>query len=245
MKRGSQKKIKKNISASLVKTLVLTMLVTMALFFPRIRKIECYVDGQANSEICSQLSFLENKSLFFTNLEKSPLFQQVLVNDLGQVFLPVKTQKKLPSTLLVTLSKEDPLYRISFEDKTFLVNSMNFLAEDSQQFMVPSIQLSDKYSSNIHDKKFDPMLNKQINELTTNLKSAGLNFNQITLDKDNSSLLINNNKFIFSDNGDLGLLISKISVILSDEKTIRSQIPIDKKIKEIDMRFDLPIVRFE
>ncbi len=245
MKRDNQNQVKKRIIKKCVQGLLSLLLIAIVLSLPRIKKLECLVDNQQDDDFCSQLLFLENKSLFFTNFEKTPLFQQVLVNDLGQVFLPVNIQKRLPSTLLITLSKEDPLYRISFEDKTFLVNSMDFLAEDSQQFAVPNIQLSQDYAGCIDDKKLDPALNIRINELTKALKSAGLSFDEIIFDKQNSSLQINGFKFIFSDDENLAFLVSRINLILSDAKSVESQIPDDKKLKEIDMRFDLPIVRFE
>lgn len=245
MKRDNHNQVRKNMLVKFLRGLLPLVFTVTILSLPRIKKIECLVDGQLDDDLCSQLFFLENRSLFFTNFDKTPLFQQVLINDLGQVFLPVRIQKKLPNTLKITLSKEDPLYRISFEDQTFLVNSMNFLAEDTGQFVVPNIQLSKNYSDNIHGKKLDPTLNIRINELTTDLKLTGLNFDQILFDKQNSHMQINGYKFIFSDDETLNFLVSRINLILSDTKNIESQIPGDKKLKEIDMRFDLPIVRFE
>ncbi len=211
---------------------------------PRIKKIECLVDGHSNQDICVQLSDLKNKSLFFTNLEETDLFEQVLINKVGQVFLPIKVQKKLPQTLIITFSKEDPLYRLSFQDEVFLVNSKNFLVEDSNQFNLPSIHLTDFYTDNISGKILDSTLNMKISKLTSDLSESNLIFERIEFDGQNSSLKVNGVKFIFSDDN-LELLVLKVGSILNDFQNIESQIPENQQLEEIDMRFDLPIVRFK
>lgn len=211
---------------------------------PRVRNIECLVDGHSDQDICTQLSFLKNKSLFFTNLEKTALYEQVLLNKVGQVFLPIKVQKKLPQTLMITLSREDPLYRLSFQNEVFLVNSKNFLAEDSDQFDLPSIHLTDLYINNINGKKLDSTLNIKISKLTSDLSEANLIFEKIEFDGQNSSLRVNGIKFIFSDDN-IELLVPKVSSILNDFQNVESQIPENQQLEEIDMRFDLPIVRFK
>ncbi len=218
--------------------LVIASILAVYYFF-RITQIEAVVDGERFPELEKQLSFLKGQSLFFTNYEKTPLFTSTLKNEQGQIFEPQRLEKDLPNKLLIYFSLQDPLYRLSWDRGSFLVNSRHFLAEDSPEFDLPVVELSNKYADQIKADKIDPNLNYLIQDLIANLNRAQIKPSQIYLDKSDSFLIHEEIKFVFEDQIDKSVLAAKLQVIEVNLENLKN---LTGGIDFIDMRFDLPVL---
>ena len=215
----------------------------MTLF--KIRNIDCLVEGDGDEIYCSKLDYLLGRSLLFTDLEKTDLFQTVQVNELGQVYLPIAVKKKLPSTLMLEFVKEDPLYRLKIADNIFVVNSYNFLTNDIAQFQLPEIELSTAYNYYIADNKIDSRLNSRLYSLVEGLAQENIVYDGLFIDNESSFLSKNGIRYLFDDNNQLDQLPIKIKLITQDFSQVEASVPLGSKITTIDLRFELPVVSFE
>ncbi len=211
----------------------------------RIENIECVVDDQSDQNFCQQLDFLKGRSLFFTNFEATPLYQQILTNESGQVFMPVDVSRVLPKKIVIIFIREDPLYRLQINDQVFLVNSRHYLAEDTAQFDLPQVRVSEEYNSLLAQEKIDPEMSRQFYQLVDTLEQLSVRFDYIYFDKEESYVLVNEVKYLFSDQDDLYELAVKIYNILGDFSTVANAVTDGSTVTAIDMRFDSPLVIFD
>lgn len=239
------RKRKKSISDRLnLKQLSLFLLLVIAsvlavYYFFRITQIEAIVDGEPYEKLANQLSSLKGRSLFFTNYEQTPIFTSTLKNEQGQIFEPQRLEKELPNKLIVYFSLQDPLYRLSWDQELYLVNSRHFLAEDSPEFDLPVVELSDEYADQIKGDKINSNLNHIIQNLIANLKQVQIQPSKIYLDKSDSFIIFKGTKFVFEDGFDKSVLAAKIKIIEVNLDNLKN---ISGGINFIDMRFDLPVL---
>lgn len=210
----------------------------------KIQRISCVVDSQLDDNYCQKLSYLIGKSLFFTNLEQTDLFLEPQINDSGQVYLPVSYYKNLSGTLTIIFNREDPLYRIKFDESKYLVNSKQYLVKDHQEFDLTLVELSNSYIQDVFEDRISSELHSLILNLVDQLENYSMNNAAIFLNKDDSIIRVGNTEFIFSDNQPAEQLIPSIKMIISDLSKVESSIPDSSEIESIDMRFRLPVVRY-
>lgn len=111
-------------------------LLCVSLVFFRVGTIECQVvDDSCTDEMQSQLDSLKGKSLFLTNFEEA-IPQSIS----DETTLYVSHQKLLPTTLVVSLQKEDPAYLLTSNDTVLTV----FASGVAQQ--MPAIDKSTHHS---------------------------------------------------------------------------------------------------
>ena len=233
------------VSLRIVFYFFLFVLIMISTFFFRIKKIVCLVEETSDELFCSQLNYLLEKSLFFINLEETDLHQTIQINDFGQVYLPVDVARKLPDTLIIKFIKEDPLYRLKYGDNTYVVNSHNYLTTDYNQFQLPEIDLSFSYERYIDDNKIAETLNLRLSRLVERLLKNNINYEQLYIDNDSSYLIFKGVKYLFIDNDKVDQIPHTIKLIHQDMAQIMISVPDNKEISEIDLRFKLPVVRFE
>ncbi len=224
--------------------LILTVFGAGGILF-KVQQIKCLVDGQPNPELCEQLSFLKNKSLFFTRFDQTPLFLSTLVNEQGQVFEPLQIQKRLPDTLLISFLKKDPSYKIKIDQQTYIVNSQGYLAQDSNQFDLPLITMTEAYQNEISAEKIDLDLHQTITDYVEYFNQQELDYNDFKLNKKESSVTVNNTDYIFEDTMLPALTAMKVKLISDDLAKIKQDLTADQEIRVIDLRFDLPVVKIQ
>lgn len=235
----------KNRFSQLFLVLLLLLLFISIAATLRISHIECLVEEKVDKEFCTQLNFLNGKSLFFTNLERTALFQQVLTNELEQVYMPLEVKRELPNKLVIKFIREDPLYRLEFEDQTYLVNSKHYLATDSDEFKLPLITLAEAYGQFIDQDKIDPEQSKKLYTLADSLQQLQVNFEQVYFDGSESYVKTDQAEFLFSDQDDYRQLALNIFHILEEFSKVTAAAEDGQKVVAIDMRFDAPLVIFE
>ncbi len=209
-------------------------------WFFKISQVTAIVDGEVNPELSSSLNFLQNKSLFFTNLDQTALFTETQRNEQGQIFLPQRIEKKLPGELIVYFTQQGPLYRLNWQENLYLVNSKHFLSEDSPEFELMTVVLSANYQDQITDNQIDPQLNLTIQNLIKALKDYEIQPDKIFLDLAESYLIIEDHKYIFEEQAGKQLLAAKIKII----ETHLDKLELTTgAVDSIDLRFDLPVIK--
>jgi hypothetical protein len=223
----------------------IAVIFSIAWFLVKIENINCFVDNQPDPQLCQSLGFLKNKSLFFTRFDQTPLFTSTLVNEQGQVFEPLKFEKKLPDTLIIYFHKQDPIYKLNFEENTFVVNSQGYLAEDSSQFNLPTVNLSDSYHTEIGSKKVATEFHELISNFIEYFNQQELIYNDFRLNKEQSVLRISGIDYIFEDETDAALLAVKIKLINNNLAEMKQDLEVGEEIESIDVRFNLPVVKLK
>ncbi len=206
-----------------------------------IRDIRCLERGEDIPTICKQLEPLKGKSIFFTNLDQSILYSQVLKNQQGQAFQAVDYYKQLPNTLVIDFKKKNPSYRLKFKEEIYLANIHNFLAQDDEQFSsLPMIEITDFYQPQINPPHIEPELNSKLIKLVELCDQFHLPLNTAKIDRSQSELNIDNWQFIFEyEQVDWLQMLPKAKVIIDnlDQPDHRSA----KFV--VDMRFNLPVLK--
>mgnify|MGYP006282891671 CR=1 FL=1 len=206
-----------------------------------IKQIECSAEGESIPSVCGQLDSLKNKSIFFTNLDQSLLYSQVLKNEQGQAFQPTAYRKVLPGTLKIEFAKKNPSYRLQFGQKTYLANAYNFLSNDDQQFKsLPVIVVSRDYQEKIDPPRIDAEFNQELIDLITTAEQHQLIFYSIEVNGRESVVNTKNWRFKFEyEQSDWNELLAKIKVI---NNNLDSNL-FDQDRPLIDMSFNLPILK--
>lgn len=207
-----------------------------------IDKVECYIHDQPNPEICKQLFFLKNQSLFFSDLQQTELYQDLLKNSQGQIFRPEAIERVLPQTLIVHLIKEQPQYQLFFEGQSYWVNSQNFFGQSDPSLNLPIVELSQNHSKIIKDHQIDSEFNQQVLALLAGFKQYNLNFEKIILDRQQSKLILTDqSQFVFELGQNPTKLAAQIKLISLQLDEIQQSLP--SQMTEIDLRFEHPVVK--
>ncbi|GEM_PF-1936281 len=240
------KKQKKKLSLNFFLAILLIGLIFCITWFCfRIETVYCLVNDQSDPQFCQSLNFLKNQSLFFTRFDQTALYTSTLVNEQGQVFEPIKIEKKLPNTLIVYLYKQDPVYKLKFDNNSYVVNSQGFLAEDTGQFTLPTVDLSSSYTTEIESQQVATKLHQSITNLIEYFNQQELIYNDFSLNKEQSVLRVNGIDYIFEDETDPALLAVKIKLINNDLSEMKQSLKVEEEIDSIDVRFNLPVVNLK
>jgi hypothetical protein len=228
----------------LIGALIFVLFILIGSYFFRINNIICEVDNSHDPGFCQNLSFLKNQSLFFTNFEKTPLFTTTLINDRGQVLEPINIKKRLPGTLIIFFQIEDPYYKLKLNEQIFIVNSGGYLALDDQFFSLPLVSLSEDYLYLIENDRLDFELHNLIYEFILAFTNQGLDYDQFYLNKDESEIILDGIQYVFEEETDPDVLGVKIGLINDNLEIARQASESQELVQTIDMRFDLPVVKF-
>jgi hypothetical protein len=235
-KRSSFGKKSKRKLASLVFSGLIVIGLIFFAWLLRIKTIKCLVSEESEPQFCQKLSFLEEESLFFTNLEQTDLYKINLSSDQGLVYIPVQA--------------EAPWYLLHWADKQYLVNSLHQLTavttpDTKLNSDLIEIELAIIYENKIDEKnqQLDAQLNKQNYDLIQALARHEVKYQRLVIDGSQSYLLDNDIKYIFEfELGDFNKLAIKAKIIQGNLTVIEQDPRSTQDIEVIDLRFDLPIV---
>lgn len=207
-----------------------------------IREIECIVQDQSAPDICSQLDFLKNKSLLFSDLEHTGLYQDLIKNDQGQVFQTKLVERQLPNKMIVHLVKEEPSYQLIIEDKSYWINHQNYYGQNDPSLDLPKVELSSEHQQLVGKSQIDPTFNKKVITLLDHLRDYQVNFDRIYLNGEHSEIYLQDNtKLIFQLSQNSQTLAPKIKLISLQLGEIEDFLP--HGMEQIDLRFDLPVIK--
>ncbi len=239
---AQRKKTKQILLKSLLSLGILVALFSIAYFF-KVEQVICLVEGQMETEICSNLNFLHGESLFFSRWDHTPLLTEVHVNNQGRVYQPIKMQKRLPSTLIITFNKEDPWYRLEWQNKTYVVNSHGYLTSGSHFPDLPLVKAADTYQHAFVDNQIDHELNKLIYDYLDYSQQLVLNYDYLFLNQDRTYFEVDGMQYMFNIENDPASIVTKMKLIQKNFDLILEQVEPGQSVQAIDFNFKLPVVR--
>ncbi|MBP7740798.1 hypothetical protein KA089_01285 [Candidatus Woesebacteria bacterium] len=215
--------IKKNL------VFIITILILFYFFSLRISDIECQIsNNNCNPEIYQKLESLKGKSIFFINLEK-----ELNQNEIeSEAILLTDYKKVFPGKLVLKFSQEKVLYLFEFDgNSSFISEFGNKLNNDQNINNLPIVNWNAPLDNKIHYK---------IAMIINNVDSEKFSISKISRENENKTIIeIHNNPKIIIDDNSTTAKLEMIKILL-ESKEIKEY---EQPIKEIDLRFNLPVLR--
>lgn len=218
-------------------TPLLFVVSVLFLTFAKVSHVECRMDGKnCPQELLEKISVLRGTSFFFGNFEDK-LSKNKSTN---LVYILESVKKKFPNTLDLFFKQEQVRYSLLILDKK------EYIGESG--IVLPSEQDATKTMS-VDWKSEEPIIQntKVIGKYHTKFLTISQIFNQKSIE---------NAHFIWNSDQEILLNLPNQPVLIFDIETIETQIKkidtiinareleeIEGPILEIDMRFDLPVLR--
>lgn len=210
-----------------------------------VQEVQCYRNQELAAHLCQQYDQFKGLSLFFTDFTNQPLIQQNLYDQENNNFYQVvKIEKRLPHQLILYLDKDEVSYRLILPDNHYyLINQQSLVKKNDPNIQVKSIQIdsSDQLieENTAHKKQVSSSQHLYFIKLLKNLKK--IQYRQIKYKSQSRIEVILDEHLIalFDQTTSIALSVRKLELILKhlDLKTI------DQSIKEIDLRFNYPVLR--
>lgn len=221
-------------------TLLLITITILLFYFARIENITCFIaDDVCPEEIQNQLSALKGSSFFFTNSIEAA--SQLIVE--APIYSVEHIQKEFPNKITVFLSRENSHYKLSIyqqdssEEYYFGASGIALPSKDVSTQLVVNWRARD---IPIENEKINSEIHSKLSAVANELRNAEIESATLEWISDSEILLEIKSEppFIF-DAETLQTQVQKIDTILS----AREVDEFESQIKEIDMRFDLPVLR--
>jgi hypothetical protein len=208
-------------------------------FFIRIKKVECWlgVDQRNDSRVCQQLQSLKGGRLLFRDFyQDKDVLAATVITETKEVFSLKNIDKSLNGTVIFYLEETPPLYRLLVgAEKRIFTESGENRADDVETVLPEVIDEQQLFLNN-----FD-YYHQFLSEFLT------------TLDKDKAALkkiyFLSGNKLRFETAGFPPFLVDPDQSAVDQAKRLKiifNQLEpkeVDVLIQEIDLRFELPVLR--
>jgi len=209
-----------------------------------VNQIECFLESDKSLINCSQLENLKGKSLFFYDFAIDENINQVYLNsETNQIYQIESIQKKLPFTLVVGLNQQAPVYKLSLENgEFFVVNKTGQMKKDQANLDLVTFNVKDSVKEQIvTDQKVEVNWNDFLNELSTALVNEKIKYQTISVhNADTIEIKLEDNLSAITElTTDPEIDVLRLNTLL-DNLDLNM---IDVAIKEIDLRFKLPVLR--
>ncbi len=199
------------------------------IFVFKIGVINCQVaENNCSQELYQKLEVLKGKSLFFVNID-----EELANNEIStETILLQNYQKTFPGTILLEFSEEKVAYQlITEENQLFISEFGNVLPSNQNVNGLPQVSWNSTLSDESHSKIIKILDSVKGTNFTINNISR-LNNQEIRIDiKDNPQIIIDED----SIDSKVGILVT-----LLNSREIKEY---EEPIKEIDLRFNLPVLR--
>lgn len=207
----------------------------------RVHDVTCQDDRQQEcpTEVVSQLHSLKGQSLIFANIETqtSSLLAETPTHRLKTI------QKLFPDTVVIELESQQLLYQLKLlgqsEYRTVTDTGSVIVGgrTDGLILLVVSADLWDAWQS---AGMVDPFVQESLSKLPLLLAESGIQTEALVLiDAQTLVMYLPNNQTAIIDTAELPGDLARLTVILDE---LQSQ-PLEQPIEEIDVRYDLPVLR--
>lgn len=224
-----------NLKQKLLSLLFLVIILFLA--FNKTNTIKCQIENSECPEVLiKNLNTLKGSSFFFSNIQKK--LENNKTND--SIYILESISKKFPGTIKLYFKQEEIRYSLITSNKTFHIgNSGTTIPTESDYSEIISFTWKNEEVIINNNKINDDYHNKFLN-ISTNLSKNNLENTTITWVSDSEIILKTPNKppFIF-DKQTIETQVKKIDTIMN----ARELEEIEEPILEIDMRFNLPVLR--
>ena len=235
----------KNISRTkllrLLKLLIIVLIITAILFKTinvlKIKNVSCYVGGVACPGIyIIDVKEIKNKNLLFINKEE---IINYIINH-NAIVSSVKVVKKIPNSLNIYIVNRKSEYLLITREQTFAIDKDGVvltLGENEQIAELVPIETDESFA--VGQKIVSPAILVAM-KITKLLENSNLHIKSVsTSDITDISIMLNSNILLkFNGLRDIDKQVDSIKLII-DQPINKDNLP----IKEIDVRFDDPIIR--
>lgn len=224
--------------------LVIFLLVLFLLFrFVFVFKhIDCFSENNSLEDgVCEMLNtHLKGKSIFFTDLENEPVWEELLANQqFSQVYQYQKMEKSITGQAKLWLEAKLPDYRLILGSEHYLLNQNNKLKNNQDRLVLPSIEFMGNPDINQHGY-LDESYHQQFLTLSRALNDQQIVSKRIVWQNDSEIHIYLDTIEVIMDNvKDFTYQIERLSLVLKQED-LKTVLP-TKKI--LDMRFNLPVLK--
>jgi hypothetical protein len=211
----------------------------MTIWFMPIRQVDCLLDSQPMDKqfgVCAQLQRLLGSRLLLRDFYHDQMTTELLyLTELKESFDLVSLQKSLIGTITFSLSAKPPLYRLERVGQTVLVTESGSLRENNDQITAPLVV----DSTGLYDSESTSHL--FLAQFLVNLGEQRTKISRIELKAiDRIEVEIPSFPLILLELAQDPRLTAARLVVILKELTPRE---IDLSIRELDLRFDLPVLR--
>ncbi len=206
-----------------------TLLIFILGLLVRIDTIDCRIlETNCSPEIYEKLESLKGKSLFLVNFEKT-------LNENGfnsETILLQDYQKKFPGTVVLRFTEEKVSYQLEFEDSTLFISEFGNILQNNQDVQdLPKVNWNSQLSNEVH---------LEISKILKSLSETDLKIEKIT--RKNSKeiiIIIRDHPPIIIDDETIDKKLAILDTLLKSREIEEYEEP----IKEIDLRYNLPVLR--
>lgn len=230
---------KKNLVASKITKIIFFSLLILAaillFYFTKISVVICqFKQDPCPDEIVKQLNF-QNKSIFFTDIEQS--VQKIIF--IKPIKL-VEIKRYLPGKLSLSFTSVEYLYQLKFGNSYFSVdNDGNLYPAESQANLIMIEIEEQKFDQLVENSRLKPNYHGQLTRGLDQLAKAQMKIKQFFLTNDILVIKLENYPQLL-------LTLDNFSQEIENFLLINQQIDVNQyqpSIMEIDLRFDLPILK--
>lgn len=220
-------------------TIVLCVTFISALLFLAflpVKQIECSVDtNPCPAQLQEETNKLLHTSFFFTNFEKKILENQ----NSGQVYILTSSTKTFPSTLHLTFQQEATQYVLVVSGEKNHIGTTGIILPTATEDPGSVIEWNTQ-GTVIENQKILPKYHQLFLEIAQTLEKTALKNYKIVWNSDQEIRLeIENEPLFIFDSESIQTQLQKVDTIIH----ARELDEIEEPILEIDMRFDLPVLR--
>lgn len=206
--------------------------------FFSIKEISCQLDGkECPASVQQAVSVLKGKSLFATD------YQEILREQ--SLPLPITLQsikKHLPQRIELAFSTQTLAYQLLTSEGTVAVTATGIPFKENATQAATSIELKPTYSDVLASpEQIKPEVHEPLQKLANALQTTQLAVEKVSwVDKDTIILIMKSEQHTaLLDASDPEAAIKKLQLILNSAE-YQAVAP---KVKEIDLRFTLPVLR--
>lgn len=205
------------------------VLIFSLIFAFKINIIHCKVsENNCSQELYQKLEILKGESLFFVNLDK-----ELANNEISTETILLKNyQKQFPATISLEFTEEKVAYQqISEETIIFISEFGNILPSNQNINDLPQVSWNSSKSDESHEK---------IMKILKSVTGSNLRIEKVTRLSDKEiHINIKDNPKIIIDEEAIDSKVAILDTILNSREIKEFGEP----IREIDLRFNLPVLR--
>lgn len=218
--------------------LVFILLLRFAFVF---KQINCSLEQMSlESGVCEQINqHFKGKSLFFTDLENDPFWDDLLADqNYSQVYQYASIKKSLSGQADLLLLAKLPDYRLVVGQEKYLLNQNNKLKNDQTSLVLPSIEFIGDLS--LENGYLDEAYHHKFLSLALALNEHQIKTEKIVWQSDQEiHLFLPEIEVLLDDQKDFAYQIERLAVILKQEES--RALLLEKRL--LDMRFNLPVLK--
>ena len=204
----------------------------------KINVVHCRISGAScSSEFYKKLEVLKGKSLFFVNFNKELTAKEFK----SEPILLENYQKQFPETVILNFNEEKAFYQLNFGENHYFVSEFgNILQTDQEKENLTQVNWEDRTDNLVANRSIDQDQHLKIAKIINRISESKMEINNIDWENEGEIIIrIKDSPKIIIDVEAIDTKINTLGLLLGSKEIKDYHEP----IKEIDLRFNLPVLR--